>query len=256
MPGRTPAGRFAPGVSGNPAGRPKGSRNKASFFAEAMRAGEGVELARRCLDEAQDGNSVSLRFCLGRIEPARRGRPVTLDLLPGEEREVHAVLARALRAVAAGELTPEEAYWIGRLAALKRATPLQDGLPNEPWDTLDPQKWEWEGAGEPEAEESEGEAQVASSPRLRGEAGGGDPPPSHPMTGLGLLPQLAPPPRAEEAIAISTATCFPPVFSGGSAVLAAGLDGRAREAAPVLLSVFSGGTPPFRFRTTGQGGGL
>jgi hypothetical protein len=76
LAGRTPGGRFAPGVSGNPTGRPKGSRNKASVFAEAMRDGEAVELARRCLDEAQEGNSVSLRFALGRIEPARRGRPV------------------------------------------------------------------------------------------------------------------------------------------------------------------------------------
>ena len=73
---RTPAGRFAPGVSGNPKGRPKGSRSKASVFAEAMREGEGVELARRCLDEAQEGDNVSMRFALGRIEPARRGRPV------------------------------------------------------------------------------------------------------------------------------------------------------------------------------------
>jgi hypothetical protein len=73
FPGRTPTGRFAPGVSGNPAGRPRGSRNKASVFAEAMHEGEGGELARRCLDEAQEGNSVSLRFALGRIEPARLG---------------------------------------------------------------------------------------------------------------------------------------------------------------------------------------
>jgi hypothetical protein len=42
---------------------------------------------------------------------------VTLALLPGEERDVHALLASALRAVAEGELTPQEAYWIGRPAA-------------------------------------------------------------------------------------------------------------------------------------------
>jgi hypothetical protein len=189
-----------------------------------MREGEGVELARRCLDEAQEGNSVSLRFCLGRIEPARRGRPVNLELLPGEERDVHAVFCRALRGVAEGELTPEEAYWIGRLAALKRATPLEPGLPNAPWDELDPEQWVWDGQGDEaqEAEDAEGAAAApdSSSPCLlsaeaslppvaaaqallaqeRGEAGGGNSPPLRQPAGVGLLPPPAPPQAGEEVI--------------------------------------------------------
>jgi hypothetical protein len=207
---RTPGGRFAPGVSGNPRGRPKGSRSKASVFAEAMREGEGVALARRCLDEAQEGDNVSMRFALGRIEPARRGRPVTLKLLPGEERDPHAVLARAIRAVAEGELTPEEGYWIGRLAALKRATPLDPGVPNEPWDEVDPEEWVIEGIEEEEGDEADEAEEVAteepegdaatseSSPCLRGEGGGGNSPPLRQPSGVGLLPPPAPPPQAGE----------------------------------------------------------
>jgi hypothetical protein len=176
-----------------------------------MREGEGVALARRCLDEAHEGNSVSLRFALGRIEPTRRGRPVTLDLLPGEERDVHAVLARAIRAVAAGELTPEEAFWIGRLTALKRATPLEPGLPNAPWDALDPEEWEVPGMAADDADDdsdaagdddAEGGGTAAdpecTSPRLRAEVGGGDAPLLCEPTGTRQLPPPAPPPQAGE----------------------------------------------------------
>jgi len=44
---RRPRGRpFRPGVSGNPKGRPKGARNKASLLAEALRGGEAEVLSR------------------------------------------------------------------------------------------------------------------------------------------------------------------------------------------------------------------
>jgi hypothetical protein len=39
-------GGFAPGQSGNPAGRPKGARNKATLAVEALLVGEAE--ARRC----------------------------------------------------------------------------------------------------------------------------------------------------------------------------------------------------------------
>src|SRR5436190_1859174 len=47
---RTPDGRFVPGRSGNPSGRPPGSRNKTTLLVEAMiegGGGEDDEAARR-----------------------------------------------------------------------------------------------------------------------------------------------------------------------------------------------------------------
>jgi Family of unknown function (DUF5681) len=46
---RMALGRFAPGQSGNPAGRPKGARNRMTVFAEALRSGEADELMRKFL---------------------------------------------------------------------------------------------------------------------------------------------------------------------------------------------------------------
>jgi len=45
---------FAPGQSGNPNGRPKGARNKATIAAEALLDGEAEGLTRKALEMAID----------------------------------------------------------------------------------------------------------------------------------------------------------------------------------------------------------
>jgi hypothetical protein len=112
---RTPAGRFAPGVSGNPAGRPKGARNRASLIEDALRDGEAEAIVRRMVELALDGDRATLRFCAERLLPRPKGRPVELDLAAGQESDPEAVIAAVLRAVADGEVTPDEAATIGRL---------------------------------------------------------------------------------------------------------------------------------------------
>jgi hypothetical protein len=106
---RTPEGRFAPGQSGNPAGRPLGSRNRATVAAEAMLEGQAEEVARRIVSHAIGGNPVAMRLCLDRLAPRRRGRPVSLDL-PRLTTLADAVDAAAaiVAGVGAGELTPPE----------------------------------------------------------------------------------------------------------------------------------------------------
>ena len=43
---------FAPGVSGNPAGRPKGARNKTTLAIEALLEGEAEALTRKAIERA------------------------------------------------------------------------------------------------------------------------------------------------------------------------------------------------------------
>jgi hypothetical protein len=60
---RTEEGKFLPGVSGNPNGRPKGSRNKITLMKlmaeEAVREGNAekmLEVCKKVIEQAIDGN--------------------------------------------------------------------------------------------------------------------------------------------------------------------------------------------------------
>jgi hypothetical protein len=113
---RTQAGRFAPGVSGNPNGRPKGSRNHATVLREVLTEGDAEGLAKIAISLALAGDKALVRFLLSRVWPAARGREIELALPEGKEASPRAVLEATIRAVADGEVTVEEAAAIGRLA--------------------------------------------------------------------------------------------------------------------------------------------
>jgi hypothetical protein len=114
--GEQQAGRFTKGQSGNPAGRPRGSRNAATLAAEAMLDGEAEALTRKAIDMALAGDTVALKLCLERIYPARKDRPVTFPLPPiTSARDAADIAAAVAQAVAAGHLTPSEAAEIGKV---------------------------------------------------------------------------------------------------------------------------------------------
>jgi len=113
---RDTKGRFRQGCSGNPAGKKTGTRNRATLLREALRDGEDATLARVVIDKALAGDAVAARFLLERLEPKPRGRPIHLDIPEGESPagEVVATFNAALRAMAAGEITPDEAVSVAR----------------------------------------------------------------------------------------------------------------------------------------------
>jgi hypothetical protein len=113
-------GRFVPGCSGNPAGKRKGTRNRATILAEALRDGEGEAVARTVIDKALAGDPVTARFCLALLAPKPRFRAITLDLpetaRPGD---VVAFFDATLAAMASGEITPDEALVVTRVLDLR-----------------------------------------------------------------------------------------------------------------------------------------
>jgi len=112
------ANRFRKGVSGNPNGRPKGSRNNATLAAEALLAGEAEKLTRKCIDLALDGDPIALRLCMERIYPARKDRPVEFSLPPiNTARDAADVMSSVMNAVAAGQLTPADAAELSKVVA-------------------------------------------------------------------------------------------------------------------------------------------
>jgi hypothetical protein len=99
---------FKPGMSGNPAGRPPGSRNKSNILLESLVEKDLEAIMQRVNDLAKDGNLAAAKLCLNVIG-ARRGRPVRCNL---PELKTPADVLAAMRTivsdVASGELTPVE----------------------------------------------------------------------------------------------------------------------------------------------------
>jgi hypothetical protein len=118
---------FAPGVSGNPAGRPKGSRNKTTLAIEALLEGEAEALTRKAIERALEGDATALRLCLDRLAPPRRDRPTPFDMPALKEAaDARDAFAAIIAATAEGELTPGEAATLAKLisdfAAVDAAT--------------------------------------------------------------------------------------------------------------------------------------
>jgi hypothetical protein len=118
MGARTADGRFAPGSSGNPAGRPKGARNRRSALAAVLREGEEDRMLRLIAEKALEGDVSCLKYCADRLQPRRR--TVHLDLPEGAESNSAAFHAAVLRAAADGEITPEEAASLSRAVAARQ----------------------------------------------------------------------------------------------------------------------------------------
>jgi hypothetical protein len=107
---------FEKGVSGNPTGRPRGSRNATTLALEALLDGQANALTQKAIDLALSGDMAALRLCLDRILPPRKDRPVSFTLPEiTSARGAAALVSAVLSAVAAGELTPADAAEIGKL---------------------------------------------------------------------------------------------------------------------------------------------
>ncbi len=107
---------FRKGQSGNPAGKPKGAKNRTTLAAEALLDGEADAITRTAIEMAKGGDATALRLCLERIVAPRRDRAVTFDM-PSLEKAEDAVTATEaiLTAVSQGEVTPSEASELAKI---------------------------------------------------------------------------------------------------------------------------------------------
>ena len=114
-------GQFAPGVSGNPAGRPAGRRNKATELLEAMMIEDWQAVAKGLVEAAKKGNASAARAVLDRVAPKPRGRTVALDLPPVDTvADVDKALNVVLAGIGGGTVTPSEAATIAGILEAKR----------------------------------------------------------------------------------------------------------------------------------------
>jgi hypothetical protein len=108
--------RFKPGQSGNPKGRPKGSRHRVTLLAEQMIDGAAEEIVTKVISFAQQGDPSSCKLLFDRILPVRKDRPTPFQLPHIDSaKDLPAVMASITEAVADGELTLSEAVEASRL---------------------------------------------------------------------------------------------------------------------------------------------
>ena len=107
---------FQKGESGNPAGRPRGSRNRATLLMESVLADDAEVIGRKAVEMAKQGNMAAIRLCMDRLSPPPKGEPVAFELPPLEKpADSVAAAAEIVAGVAAGELTPTEAAELAKV---------------------------------------------------------------------------------------------------------------------------------------------
>ena len=131
--GEKQRGGFKPGQSGNPAGRPRGARNRVTCAIESLLEGEAEALTRKAIERALEGDAAALRLCLDRLAPPRRDRPTPFDLpTVREAADCRDAFAAIIAATAEGELTPSEAATLTRVivdfAALDADTDVESAI--------------------------------------------------------------------------------------------------------------------------------
>lgn len=134
---------FQPGQSGNPAGRPRGSRNRRTIIVEKLFDDSAGELTTAAISRATGGDPAALRACMDRVAPRLRHRPLDFPLPPLVTlADTPVAIAAIAQGLAQGELDREEAVALMRavrdfalaLAAVARdqraaspAAPTDDG---------------------------------------------------------------------------------------------------------------------------------
>ena len=113
---RKQASGFQKGQSGNPRGRPMGSRNNATLACEALLEGQAEALTQKAVEMALAGDVTALKLCIERICPVRRDRPVRFNLpAVTSARDAADISAAVMAAVSNGDITLSEAAEIGKL---------------------------------------------------------------------------------------------------------------------------------------------
>jgi hypothetical protein len=107
---------FQNGQSGNPAGRPRGARNKHTLALETIMEGQSDVITRKAIEMAKGGHMAAIRLIMDRMAPVHKDRAVDFEL-PPLDTPADAVTASAaiVAAVAAGDLTPMEADQLSKV---------------------------------------------------------------------------------------------------------------------------------------------
>jgi uncharacterized protein DUF5681 len=107
---------FQTGESGNPAGRPRGARNRRTVLAEHLLEGDTEAIVRTMIARAKEGDMAAVRLCVDRICPRLSDRPAGFALPPlARAADAPPAIAAIAQALADGDLTAAEAADLSRV---------------------------------------------------------------------------------------------------------------------------------------------
>lgn len=114
-------GRWAPGNRGNPAGRPKGSRNKVTEFCELLLDDQADRIVQAVIRKACAGHGTAMQLCVDRLMPARRDRHVAFAMPAiASLKDLSGAQEALLQQTSSGVLTPSEGATVAGLLEARR----------------------------------------------------------------------------------------------------------------------------------------
>ena len=118
---KAPKSAFKPGTSGNPRGKPAGTRSKATTLLLALMEGDAHKITQAVIDAAKSGDLIAAKIILDRLIPPAKERPISVDLPDTTTPEgVSSAQSAILQAVAIGDLLPGEASTLSAIVESKR----------------------------------------------------------------------------------------------------------------------------------------
>ncbi len=127
-------GRFKPGQSGNPNGRPKGALDKRLKVRRLLEA-HSEEMTNIVLDMARERDPVALKLIFERISPRPKSESVKLDVdfkkITNNE-DLMAIVEQLLKSAVSGDLPDDQGRTVSSLiktaSDLYRITELEERL--------------------------------------------------------------------------------------------------------------------------------
>jgi hypothetical protein len=109
------------GQSGNPAGRPRGARNKVTLMVLGLMEDAAGEITQAVIDAARTGDLTAAKLVLERLAPPLRERPISIELPDTSTTEgVSKAQQVIIEAVGKGELLPGEGNNLATLVENRR----------------------------------------------------------------------------------------------------------------------------------------
>lgn len=118
MPDKTDEkqGKFIKGKSGNPFGRPRGVRNRATVLAEKLFEDDIEEICKQAIDQAKKGNIHAIKLILDRIFPIKKEASFFIDLpCVNNAQDILKAVNRVAEAICEGKISPSEGELLTRI---------------------------------------------------------------------------------------------------------------------------------------------
>lgn len=123
---------FRPGISGNPAGKPPGAKNRATVLAQALFDGEAETLTRKIIELAKAGDMQALKVCVDRLCPPMKAQAAPVQVEIPETENISVIANAFIKAAADGRLPPDVAAQlvsaVGTLAHIVEVDELKERL--------------------------------------------------------------------------------------------------------------------------------